>query len=198
MPRAAADDYRNAYTVYSRGGDDGLKSSLLADAERADSNNGVAEPLGSLQQPADASGSLPGGIGAGLPPLSRDQKRKWGLMVGLSLLGTLAGTIPGPLMIFLQVRSDILRAAVLQRPSAAVVLTLCALCQSQYFNDGKPCITKAETDSQGCKDALSTISFVSGWYLPSRLPSASAALSDLGCCTGSKLGPAFWPSSSRP
>ena len=56
-----------------------------------------------------------------------------------------------------------MRAAVLQRPSAAVVLTLCALCQSQYFNDGKPCITKAETDSQGCKDALSTISFVSGW-----------------------------------
>ena len=43
------------------------------------------------------------------------------------------------------------------------MLTLCALCQSQYFNDGKPCITKAETDSQGCKDALSTISFVSGW-----------------------------------
>ena len=112
---------------------------------------------------------------------------KWGLMVGLSLLGTLAGTIPGPLMIFLQVRSAvILRAAVLQRPSAAVVLTLCALCQSQYFNDGKPCITKAETDSQGCKDALSTISFVSGWYgsmcsssaqLPPRLPSESAALS---------------------
>ena len=107
-------------------------------------------------------------------------------MVGLSLLGTLAGTIPGPLMIFLQVRSDdILRAAVLQRPSAAVVLTLCVLCQSQYFNDGKPCITKAETDSQGCKDALSTISFVSGWYvqqlssaqLPPRLPSESAALS---------------------
>ena len=148
MPRADEDDYRNAYTVYSRGGDDGLKSSLLSDAERADSNNGV-EPL-SLQQPADASGSLPGGIGAGLPPLSRDQKFKWGLMVGLSLLGTLAGTIPGPLMIFLQVRSDdILRAAVLQRPSAAVVLTLCVLCQSQYFNDGKPCITKAETDSQG-------------------------------------------------
>eukprot|EP01045_Picozoa_sp_COSAG04_P032899 COSAG04_NODE_6604_length_1296_cov_1.384294_2_plen_118_part_00 len=99
MPRADEDDYRNAYTVYSRGGDDGLKSSLLSDAE---SNNGV-EPL-SLQQPADASGSLPGGIGAGLPPLSRDQKFKWGLMVGLSLLGTLAGTIPGPLMIFLQVR----------------------------------------------------------------------------------------------
>ena len=65
------------------------------------------------------------------------------------------------------------------------MLTLCALCQSQYFNDGKPCITKAETDSQGCKDALSTISFVSGWYvqqlssaqLPPRLPSESAALS---------------------
>ena len=100
MPRADEDDYRDAYTVYSR--DDGLKSSLLADAERAGSDNG-GEPL-SLQQPADASGSLPGGIGAGLPPLSRDQKFKWGLMVGLSLLGTLAGTIPGPLMIFLQVR----------------------------------------------------------------------------------------------
>ena len=93
------------------------------------------------------------------------------------------------------------------------MLTLCALCQSQYFNDGKPCITKAETDSQGCKDALSTISFVSGWCAAAQLsslrflPSESAALSlslsdslsfDLGCCTGSKLGPAFWPSSSRP
>ena len=91
------------------------------------------------------------------------------------------------------------------------MLTLCALCQSQYFNDGKPCITKAETDSQGCKDALSTISFVSGWYVqqlssaPSVffLPKVQLSLSDslsfdLGCCTGSKLGPAFWPSSSRP
>ena len=40
MPRADEDDYRNAYTVYSRGGDDGLKSNLLSDAE----SNGV-EPL---------------------------------------------------------------------------------------------------------------------------------------------------------
>ena len=122
MPRADEDDYRNAYTVYSRGGDDGLKSSLLSDAE---SNNGV-EPL-SLQQPADASGSLPGGIGAGLPPLSRDQKFKWGLMVGLSLLGTLAGTIPGPLMIFLQVRSAVILRAVSGRADAVRAVPVAVL-----------------------------------------------------------------------
>ena len=36
--------------------------------------------------------------------------------------------------------------------------------QSSYFNDGHPCITKAQTDSVGCKQALSTISFVTGWF----------------------------------
>jgi MFS family permease len=36
--------------------------------------------------------------------------------------------------------------------------------QSAYFNGGQPCVTKLQTDSAGCKQALSTISFVTGWF----------------------------------
>ena len=72
-----------------------------------------------------------------LPPLSRDQKLKWALIALLSLIGTIGWNLPGPLMIYLQ---------------------------SAYFNDGKPCITRNETNTAGCKEALSTISFVSGWF----------------------------------
>jgi MFS family permease len=118
MPRVPdEDDYRKAYTVYNRGSSE-LSEGLLA------------EPINvGPQEKADDDDSL--------PPLSRDQKVKWFLLVLLQLLGTLAGTIPGPLMIYLQ---------------------------SAYFNDGHPCISKTETDTLGCKNALSTISFVSGWF----------------------------------
>lgn len=73
----------------------------------------------------------------GLPPLSRDQKLKWFLIMFLSLIMTIGYNLPGPLMIYLQ---------------------------SQYFNDGKPCISRNQTDTPGCKEALSTIAFVSGWF----------------------------------
>jgi hypothetical protein len=72
-----------------------------------------------------------------LRPLTADQKWKWFLIVLLQLLGTVGWQIPGPLMIFLQ---------------------------SAYFNGGEPCITRAQTDTAGCKEALATLSFVSGWF----------------------------------
>ena len=113
MPRAPGEEYRKSYTAYNETND--LKAGLL------DGSINAAEE----EKPTE------------LPELSRDQKVKWFLLILLQLLGTLAGTIPGPLMIYLQ---------------------------SQYFNDGKPCITRAETDTEGCKHALSTIAFVSGWF----------------------------------
>jgi hypothetical protein len=35
---------------------------------------------------------------------------------------------------------------------------------SAYFNGGKPCYTKAETASAGCKMALSKLAVFSGWF----------------------------------
>ena len=72
-----------------------------------------------------------------LRPLTYDQKRAWAVILILSFIGSISWKIPEPLMIYLQ---------------------------SSYFNHGEPCISRNQTDSPGCKEALSTISFVSGWF----------------------------------
>jgi len=100
MPRYDEDDYRKQYTVYTKGADDDLNSSLLGDKDSRHFDAEAGGPSLSVNG-APAANLQQDGT---LPPLSRDQKVKWGLIVTLSLLGTLAGTIPGPLQIYLQVR----------------------------------------------------------------------------------------------
>ena len=35
---------------------------------------------------------------------------------------------------------------------------------NSYFNDGHPCITKEQTHSEGCKEALTLLTFYGGWF----------------------------------
>ena len=127
-PPYTVDDYRKATTVL---GGDYRKPLLDADAS--------APPPDNYKYLQASSGS----VQEAKPerrPLTFEQKFNWFLIMFLSLLGTMAWQIPGPLMIYLQ---------------------------SEFFNKDPvhgACISRAQTDTPGCKQALSTISLVSGFF----------------------------------
>jgi hypothetical protein len=136
MPRYDHEqEYRKAAPILARDyQSDGLTANLMdGNLQRS----GTESELMRTYLKDQSGGSGKSAADGGLPPLSRDQKVKWGLIMLLSLIGTIGWNLPGPLMIYLQ---------------------------SAYFNDGKPCITRNQTDTAGCKEALSTIAFVSGWF----------------------------------
>ena len=128
-PPYTVDDYRKATTVL---GGDYRKPLLDADASSApppDNYKYLQASSGSVQEAKPER-----------RPLTFEQKFNWFLIMFLSLLGTMAWQIPGPLMIYLQ---------------------------SEFFNKDPvhgACISRAQTDTPGCKQALSTISLVSGFF----------------------------------
>ena len=61
----------------------------------------------------------------------------WGFVALLVMLGVITATVTSPIMIYWF---------------------------SAYFNDGKPCYTKEQTASAGCKMSLSKLAVFSGWF----------------------------------